>query len=137
MKTRSSLKPPDPLVEPLWLLPSGGRRALTLLQRHENQPVVRIHRDHQLINAASVHRGRVRDVSCDELGLAGGDAGNAAVHDAAHILGAVGMMTSPSLPACAAFSVFSSLPSENVSTSLLPMFTTTMLFCGSKATPFG
>ena len=39
-----------------------------------------------------------------------------------------GMITSPSLPACAACSVFSSLASgENVRISSVPMFTTTML----------
>ena len=48
------------------------------------------------------------------------------------------MITSPSLPPCTAFSVFRTLPSgENVTTSGLPMLTTTMLPCGSMATPFG
>jgi hypothetical protein len=48
------------------------------------------------------------------------------------------MMTRPSLPGCAAFSVRSSTASfENVSNSVVPMLATTMLPCGSMATPFG
>ena len=48
------------------------------------------------------------------------------------------MITRPSLPACTACSVFTSLPSgENVSTSSLPMLMTTMFPCGSNAMPLG
>ncbi len=46
--------------------------------------------------------------------------------------------TTPSLPASADFSVRTTLPSGlNVMTSLVLMLTTTMLPCGSIATPFG
>ena len=49
-----------------------------------------------------------------------------------------GMITRPSLPACAACSVFSSWPAgEKVSTASSPMLTTTMLPCASNAMPLG
>ena len=112
-----------------------------LVQRDERQPVVGVHRDHQLIRAGVVaHRRGVRDVLGDELRRAGPGRMRETPPFCTLLTYFVpsGMITRPSLPACTAFSVFTSWPSgENVSTSLLPMLMTTMLPCGSKAMPFG
>src|SRR5688572_20414859 len=60
----------------------------TLLDPHEGEAVVRVHRDHQLIRAGVVaHGGGTGNVPGDELGRSSGtDARDTSLPDAAHVL---------------------------------------------------